>query len=41
MPKKSLANDLLKVILDKALSSGLIHFKKLKASENYSLKEKK
>jgi CubicO group peptidase (beta-lactamase class C family) len=39
MPKKSLANLLLEIILKKGISSGLEQFKELKNSEIYSLKE--
>jgi len=39
MPKKSVAFSLLDVIIKNGLTSGLEHFKKIKNSENYSLKE--
>ena len=39
MPKKSVAFSLLDVITKNGLTSGLEHFKKIKNSENYSLKE--
>jgi len=39
MPKKSVAFSLLDVITKNGLTSGLEHFKKIKISENYSLKE--
>ena len=39
MPKRSIAFSLLDVIYKNGLTSGLEHFKKVKNSENYSLKE--
>jgi tetratricopeptide (TPR) repeat protein len=39
MPKKSVAFSLLDVILEKGLASGFEHFKNIKNSKNYSLKE--
>ena len=39
MPKKSVADEVMTVIEDKGIDEGILHYNKIKESENYSLRE--